>query len=539
MLHATSSAGTTLPKNQAATVIITADDGYMIDNITVTMGGTDITADSYVYYTNNAEVRIANVTDDVTITATTTYVNSNYRVLKELYGQSSKAIFTDFTGSGLSRCLTKIYVRTVTDSNAFGIFGDIFCNESGTVFSTGSTTGSTEVTVQANTEYLINLVDVDQSTSSLEIYAGNDTTLSNRLGIGTRSVAPGSVYFTFLGLQASNHKYACTDQAFQYSYVYDGSNNVLHHYIPVKQLSSNMDGIYDIETGTFATFSNQTSTSFVNVTKTLSNVICSAGNKLISNKPAHIVLTAEDGYTIDSVTVTMDGVDITDSSYEYYANNAEINITNVTGDIIITASATLVNASYRVMKELYGKSSKAIDTGLAYTDMNRVLYRMKAVAPKDMEGQGFYGYAFANEINDPTLDIIVFAATGSTTTLSQYRITNANAGQKYLVNITNVDTGTATISMYDGNDMEMSTLLGSTQRVHGSVNYNWSWCGMLKSDGRNAYATTNQSLFYGKMYNSSNVLIHNYIPVLNILTGEEGLYDTVADAFKGFVDVTD
>ena len=47
-------------------------------------------------------------------------------------------------------------------------------------------------------------------------------------------------------------------------------------------------------------------------------------------------MTANDGFALDSVTVTMDGVDITSTVYV----NGVITIAEVTGDIVITAVAT-------------------------------------------------------------------------------------------------------------------------------------------------------------------------------------------------------
>ena len=49
-------------------------------------------------------------------------------------------------------------------------------------------------------------------------------------------------------------------------------------------------------------------------------------------------LTADEGYNITSVTVTMGGADITATAYN--SDNGKITITNVTGAIVITATAT-------------------------------------------------------------------------------------------------------------------------------------------------------------------------------------------------------
>ena len=55
-------------------------------------------------------------------------------------------------------------------------------------------------------------------------------------------------------------------------------------------------------------------------------------------------LTADTDYTIDTVTVTMGGVDITSTAY----NNGVITIASVTGDIVITATATLPDIRFAV-----------------------------------------------------------------------------------------------------------------------------------------------------------------------------------------------
>lgn len=58
--------------------------------------------------------------------------------------------------------------------------------------------------------------------------------------------------------------------------------------------------------------------------------------KIEKNGTYTATLTPEEYYILDSVTITMGGTDITNSAY----NEGNINITNVTGNIIITAIAT-------------------------------------------------------------------------------------------------------------------------------------------------------------------------------------------------------
>lgn len=71
------------------------------------------------------------------------------------------------------------------------------------------------------------------------------------------------------------------------------------------------------------------------VTNTLTNVITNNDTtKVMSGKEYTATLTVETGYTNMSVTVMMGGTDITSTSY----SNGVITITEVTGDILITAT---------------------------------------------------------------------------------------------------------------------------------------------------------------------------------------------------------
>ena len=70
------------------------------------------------------------------------------------------------------------------------------------------------------------------------------------------------------------------------------------------------------------------------VTNNLTNCINSnEATYAIEGKPYTATITANDGYTLDSVTCTMGGVNQT-------VNDGVINISSVTGDIVITATAT-------------------------------------------------------------------------------------------------------------------------------------------------------------------------------------------------------
>lgn len=79
------------------------------------------------------------------------------------------------------------------------------------------------------------------------------------------------------------------------------------------------------------------------VTNTMTNVTNSNAATSVNSGANYLeALTAETGYTIDNVTVTMDGTDVTATAYN--SSNGVVYITNVTGNIVVTATATADDA---------------------------------------------------------------------------------------------------------------------------------------------------------------------------------------------------
>lgn len=76
-----------------------------------------------------------------------------------------------------------------------------------------------------------------------------------------------------------------------------------------------------------------------NVTQTLSHVTSSFdGNKIEEGEALNATLTADAHYDLDTVSVTMGGVDITATAYA----GGVVSIAEVTGDVVITASAAKI-----------------------------------------------------------------------------------------------------------------------------------------------------------------------------------------------------
>ncbi len=78
------------------------------------------------------------------------------------------------------------------------------------------------------------------------------------------------------------------------------------------------------------------------ITNNLTNCINNNVNTSVAENSSYVaIISANEGYTLDNVVITMGGTDITNSVY----SNGTINIQNVTGNITITASATQTSTS--------------------------------------------------------------------------------------------------------------------------------------------------------------------------------------------------
>ncbi|MGM9534788.1 MAG: BppU family phage baseplate upper protein [Intestinibacter sp.] len=107
----------------------------------------------------------------------------------------------------------------------------------------------------------------------------------------------------------------------------------------------NKDEIKNMITELETALSSSTDTKSYNITNTLTNVINSNSSTIIEEKASYnATLTANSGYSLSDVTITMGGVDITSSCY----SDGIISISEVTGDIVITANATQVATIYTI-----------------------------------------------------------------------------------------------------------------------------------------------------------------------------------------------
>ena len=166
-----------------------------------------------------------------------------------------------------------------------------------------------------------------------------------------------------------------------------------------------------------------------NVTTTLSHCTSSNSSASIAHNTSYIAdLTADSGYSISSVTVTMGGTDITSTAYN--SGSGRISIPYATGNIVIAATATVPSVSYTIMKSLThcassnGASSVASGAQYATTLTADTGYTLGTVAVA-MGGTDITSAAY----NSATHEINIGSVTGNivitaTATANTYTVTN-------------------------------------------------------------------------------------------------------------------
>ena len=100
----------------------------------------------------------------------------------------------------------------------------------------------------------------------------------------------------------------------------------------------------------------QVNTSVWTITNSLSNCTNSNSATTVTKNGAYTAnITANSGYELNSVVVKMDNVDITSTAY----SNGTINISSVTGNVVITATATaIVVSGYTNQIDVVGYTAK-------------------------------------------------------------------------------------------------------------------------------------------------------------------------------------
>ena len=209
-----------------------------------------------------------------------------------------------------------------------------------------------------------------------------------------------------------------------------------------------MQDIYELKY--YNTIESDTPVTFTyTITNNLTNVTNSNTATIIEKGSSYTVtLTANTDYTLSDVTVTMGGIDVTSTVY----NDGNINITSVTGNIVITATAIIISSTDTVLYEQGGIHDDGTDIpsdfGLAeyYTNRIRTAYidvsnnsTVTMSSPSGLILVELYQYDENKTMSGNLIEI------GN----SQYTYTKPSSGIKYIRVLIRNGSGTA-ISPSDG-----------------------------------------------------------------------------------------
>lgn len=154
------------------------------------------------------------------------------------------------------------------------------------------------------------------------------------------------------------------------------------------------------------------------ITNTLSNATnTNTATEIEENQSYTATITANEGYSINSVIITMGGKDITNTVY----NNGNINIANVTGNLVITVKCTEIvePTSYSITNNLtnYTNDNKktSIDPNTKYVAKLEPILEYEpstlsiSMGGKDITNEVYNKYERTATINSVTGDIIINA----------------------------------------------------------------------------------------------------------------------------------
>ena len=301
-----SMSASSVPESGQFTATINPNEHCDIASVTVTMGGVDITSSVY----SDGVVTIPSVTGDIVI---------NARAVIALACTNQIPISTDSSG--------EVY-------NASGYKKGCYVNSAGNDTSHSSIYSTGFIPCKGGMNSTIYMKDVGfnrySGTSSYEritVYDSNKQYItqwnSASYAVPVNVVMDDDGTWTSFQIRATtNSKDTSGDLFIRISASYLGEDSIVTVDEEIK---------YADEVDAWVVTNNLT---FVNSSNSAATVDKGAAYTT--------TLTTRDGYVIESVTVTMMGVDITSTAY----SNGVVTITSVTGNVVITATAVAVSVSY-------------------------------------------------------------------------------------------------------------------------------------------------------------------------------------------------
>jgi hypothetical protein len=301
------SSSTSIEEGKPFTATIAPDEHCSISSIVITMGGVDITASCY----SDGQINISSVTGDIVIAA--------------------KAIIA-------LACTNQIPISTDIDGNIYNGTGykkGVYLSSSNgneTSRSASYTTGF--IPCEGNAKSTIRLKNVGFSTTSsttgyerVAIYDSNKQFLtmfnSASTAVAYNPVVDSDGTWSSFKIRANTNNVDTSGDLFiRISASYLGDDSII---------TVNEEIKYADEANTCV------------IVNSLINATTNNNASTIERGSAYnATITANNGYKIESVIVTMDGIDITSTAY----SNGVITINSVTGNIAISAYASLEAVSY-------------------------------------------------------------------------------------------------------------------------------------------------------------------------------------------------
>lgn len=289
---------------------ITLASGCDMQTITVTMGGTDITSTAITSVDGGYQISIAEVTGNIVITAKA----------------QARPNFTNLVPLSID-----------TDGSDYNVDGDGYDND--TYLSSGSlhsmsgftTTGFIPVNEGVKTIRIAGEgISVDSEYTRVSFYDSNFAHLAT---IPLRQVGSSEYYPALVEEDSTVLTIVTKDNGSAIS----GGEGVYMR-ICTKGDGANLIVTVDEE----ITYGGDADATYA-VIQNLTNVKSSnTAASVAKGGLFYATLTANSGYELQTVTVTMGGLDVTSSVYA----SGQITISNVTGNIAITATASAVGASY-------------------------------------------------------------------------------------------------------------------------------------------------------------------------------------------------
>ena len=394
---ATLSPTTSVSPGQPYNGTITADTGYAIDSVTVTMGGTDITSSAY----SSGTISIASVTGNIVVTvATSVYIDPTgllYNLPSAVTFDGTQAIDTGVRYDGSTSLTIFIDAENPQDMATTQYLCGAQANtlsraafrpttrQFNPTLNGGSVQTGASATPGARFKSVFRF-NLDTGVQSVRTSVnGSETTSSysiNTSGIQLpRDAWTSNLYIGCLYSNGTPTNPMLTGKLHSFKV---WSRRLTDSEV---QALTGLNSLSDVITA-----DKDASSTTYTVTLSGSGATLSPTSSVISGSSYTGTLAADSGYTIDSVTVTMGGTDITSTAY----SSGTISIASVTGNIVVTVvtsqdSGPVIDPTdleYALPTAFTMDGTSYIDTGFVYDATDDLTIALDLTQPTDMSTSG-------------------------------------------------------------------------------------------------------------------------------------------------------